>query len=53
MRRTDNSIIETFCFPDLMQMDAQFMNENGKYIRMENTFILKDKKFYSYNSGLY
>ena len=51
MRRTDKSLIEAYTFPKLWQIDKKFLNETGKYIRTENTFIFFNKIMYTYNEA--
>lgn len=48
MRLTKNSIVESYSFPKLWEIDKDFFNEETKYIKPQNTFIKFDKKMYTY-----
>ena len=52
MRRTDNSLIETFVMPSLWEMDTQFFNETAKYIKLENTMVLSDGHLYTFQDAI-
>lgn len=49
MRRTNKSVIETYAFPKLWEIDDEFLSESGKYIRSVNTLIKHNKSYIPYD----
>lgn len=51
MRRTHKSIVEAYSFPKLWEIDQHFYNEQSKYIKPVNTFILHKKIHVPYDQA--
>ena len=51
MRRTKKSMIEAYAFPKLWEIDEEFYNEQSKYIKTDNTFILHKKIYVPYDQA--
>ena len=51
MRKTHKSMIETYAFSKLLEIDEAFNREKTKYIKVENTYIKVNKKMYSYEEA--
>lgn len=52
MRRTINSIVETYVLPQLLEIDDNFFLQKSKYIRACNTIVLYNKQFIPFNKAL-
>lgn len=51
MRKTHKSMVETYAFSKLLEIDEHFNEEKVKYIKVENTYIKVKKHMYSYTEA--